>query len=408
MSDEKSKIKRLAHTRKKDLKTNFSSSDIDRGQLSQQNKVRKESHVFSEYPESNDIRKLPSVYKKWTFLFREEESAKTLSKHQPWDHEIKLESEKQFTFELIYILFSKELEELRKYLKVNERKEFIRKSQSFAEHSILFVSKKDEELRLCVDYRKLNEITIKNRYSLLNIEELQDRLQGAKWFIKLNQRETYNLIRMKAEKEWKTTFRTKYDLYEYLIMSFELTNASTTCQKLMNNILREHLNIFVITYLNNILIYFKTKEKYIKHVDIVLELLMQKNLLLKSKKCEFHKREVNFLDFIVENNTIRMNSAKVRAVKEWETSINFTDVLSFISFTNYNRKFIKEYFKKIIPFTNLTKNNTSWKWNSNQKRAFQQFKDACSDESVLKMFDSKKSIRMKIDASDLTIEACIL
>ena len=121
---------------------------------------------------------------------------------------------------------------------------------------------------------------------------------------------------MKAEEEWKTAFRIRYDLYEYLIMPFELTNASTTCQKLINNILREHLDIFVIAYLNDILIYFKTEEKHIKHVNIVLELLMQKNLLFKSEKCEFHKKEVNFLDFIIENDTIRMNSTKVRAVKE--------------------------------------------------------------------------------------------
>ena len=142
MSDEKSKIKRLAHIRKEDLKTNFSSSDIDRSQLNQQNKVRKESYVSSEYFESNDIRKLSSIYKKWTFLFREEKSAKTLSKHQPWDHEIKLESEKQFTFELIYILFSKELEELRKYLKVNEKK------NSFESHS------HSQNIRFCLCQRK--------------------------------------------------------------------------------------------------------------------------------------------------------------------------------------------------------------------------------------------------------------
>ena len=164
----------------------------------------------------------------------------------------------------------------------------------------------------------------------------------------------------------------------------------------------------MIAYLNDIFIYFKTEEKHIKHVDIVLELLMQKNLLLKSKKCEFHKREMNFLDFIVGNDTIRMNSTKVRTVKEWKTFINLIEFLSFIDFTNYNRKFIEEYFKKTISLTNLTKNDTSWKWNSDQKRTFQQFKDAYSDELVLKMFDSKKNIRMKIDASDLAIGACIL
>ena len=138
----------------------------------------------------------------------------------------------------------------------------------------------------------------------------------------------------------------------------------------MNNILRKHLDIFVIAYLDDIFIYFKTEEKHIKHVDIVLKLLMQKNLLLKSKKCEFHKKKVNCLGFIIGNDTIRMNSAKVRAVKEWKTLINLTEVLSFISFTNYNRKFIEEYFKKAIPLTNLTKNDTLWKWDSDQKRAF--------------------------------------
>ena len=142
-------------------------------------------------------------------------------------------------------------------------------------------------------------------------------------------------------------------------MPFELTNASTTCQELINNILREHLDIFVIAYLNDILIYSKTEEEHIKHINIVLKLLMQKNLLFKSKKCEFHKKKVNFLDFIVGNDTIRMDSTKVRAVREWKTSINFIEVLSFISFTNYNKKFIEGYFKKTIPLTDLTKNDTS-------------------------------------------------
>ena len=142
-------------------------------------------------------------------------------------------------------------------------------------------------------------------------------------------------------------------------MSFELTNASTTCQELVNNTLQEHLDIFVIAYLNDILVYFKTKEKQIKHVNIILKLLMQRNLLLKSKKCEFHKKEVNFLSFIIGNDTIRMNLTKVQAVREWKTSTNSTKVLSFIDFTNYNRKFIKRYFKKAISLTDLTKDNTS-------------------------------------------------
>ena len=140
----------------------------------------------------------------------------------------------------------------------------------------------------------------------------------------------------------------------------------------------------------------------------MLELLMQRNLLLKSKKCKFHKKEVNFLDFIIGNDTIRMNSAKVQIVKKRKISINSTEVLSFIDFTNYNKKFIKNSFEKAISFTDSTKNDTLWKWDSDQKRAFQEFKKACSEKFILKMFDSIKNLRIKIDASNLTIEACIL
>ena len=196
-------------------------------------KINEESHASFEI--SNKLRnkdlftKILDEYKQWKHLFLKKITTKALLKHQTWDHEIILESSKTFTFEFIYALFEKKLRILREYLNENLKKKFIRKSQSSTRYSILFVFKKDEKLRLCVDYRKLNEIIIKNRYSLSNINELQNRLSKAIYFTKLDLRKTYNLIRMKARKEWKTTFRTRYEHYEYMIMSFELTNASTTC-----------------------------------------------------------------------------------------------------------------------------------------------------------------------------------
>ena len=138
-------------------------------------------------------------YDNWKYLFRKELDTNALSKHHSWDHKIRLISEKQLTFELIYALSNKELKVLREYLESNEKKEFIRKSKFSAEYSSFFVLKKKGKLRLYVDYRKLNEITIKNRYLLLNIEELQDRLTDVKWFIKLNLREAYNLILSRSE-----------------------------------------------------------------------------------------------------------------------------------------------------------------------------------------------------------------
>jgi len=138
------------------------------------------------------LKHIPRIYNSWEHLFQEEETAKALPKHQSWDHEIKLELGKEPTFEPIYALSKKELSILRKYLAKNEKKGFIKKSQSRARYSILFTLKKDEELRLCVDYRKLNDITIKNRYPLPNISELQDRLSGVKYFTKLDLRGAYN------------------------------------------------------------------------------------------------------------------------------------------------------------------------------------------------------------------------
>ena len=223
-----------------------------------------------------------------SICFWKKVTTKTLLKHQIWNHEIILELSKTFTFEFIYALFEKKLKILREYLNENLTKKFIRKSQSSTKYSILFVFKKNKKLRLCIDYRKLNEITIKNRHSLLKINEFQNHLLKAKYFIKLDLRETYNLIRMKTRKKWKIIFRTRYEHYEYTIISFEFINVSTIYQEMINNALREHLNVFVIAYLDDILIYFKTLLKHKQHVQTMLQCLRQRKLLFKSKKCEFH------------------------------------------------------------------------------------------------------------------------
>lgn len=172
----------------------------------------------------------------------------------------------------------------------NKKKEFIQKSQSLVEYLILFVFKKNETLYLCVNYQKLNKIIIKNRYLLSNISELQNRLAEIKFFIKLDLREAYNLIRIKAEEEWKTAFHIRYRHYKYTIMLFELTDTSVLCQKMINNALQKHLNIFIFAYLNDILIFSKTEKEYKQYVNIMLECLVKRELQLKSEKCKFHKK----------------------------------------------------------------------------------------------------------------------
>ena len=180
-----------------------------------------------------------------------------LPKHQPWDHEIKLKDRTTPEFFPICRLNQKQLQTLKEYLEENLGKGYIRPSVSPAGYPFFSVPKKNEKERPVIDYRQLNDITIKNRYPLPLITELRDRLQGAEWFTKLDLLGAYNLIRIKEGNEWKTAFRTRYGHYEYLVMPFGLTNAPATFKALINDVLREFLDDFVVVYLDDILIFSK-------------------------------------------------------------------------------------------------------------------------------------------------------
>ncbi len=266
------------------------------------------------------IVEISKEYQKYKILFEKESDQEILLKHQSWNHEIKLIDDKKLMKQFIYSLLTEKLNALRQYLKENMQKEFIRESQSSAKYSILFVSKLNESLRLCVDYRALNNITIKNSYSLSLISELQDRLQRAQWFTKFDILEAFNWIWIKEEDEWKTVFCTWLEHYEYLIMSFDLINASVTFQTFVNNILQCYLNQFIIVYLNDILVYSKTKKEHMQHVKKILQTLKKVDLCIKSEKSEFHVQSVQFLKFIVMSQNLRMNSKKIEAVTTWSTS----------------------------------------------------------------------------------------
>ncbi len=198
--------------------------------------------IQSDHSKNLAIAIISKEYQKYKILFEKESDQKTLLKHQTWNHEIKLVNNKKLTKQFIYSLLTKKLNALQQYLKENMWKKFIRESQSSAEYSILFVSKSNESLRLCVNYRALNNIMIKNSYLLLLIAELQNRLQSAQWFTKFDILKTFNRIRIKEEDEWKTVFCTRLEHYKYLIMSFNLINASVTFQIFVNNVLRRYLN----------------------------------------------------------------------------------------------------------------------------------------------------------------------
>ena len=288
-------------------------------------------------------------------MFKEEAHEK-LPEHQDWDHKIPIEERKKPTYGPIYALSETKLKALREYLDKNLKKGFIQPSTSLAGYPILFVPKKDGKQRLCVDYRQLNAITVKNQYLLLLILELQDRIQGSQWFTAFDIRGAFNLVQMREGEEWKTAFQTRYGHYKYTVVPFELTNAPATFQALINTTLCKYLDIFVTAYLDDILIYTKgTLKKHIQEVKKVFKALQEADIRLRPDKCKFHVKTVKFLGSIITTDGIQMDDEKVKAIREWPEPRNLKEVQAFLGFANFYRRFIQGYSQIGTPLTKMTK-----------------------------------------------------
>ncbi|KAF4476546.1 Transposon Tf2-9 polyprotein [Colletotrichum fructicola Nara gc5] len=297
------------------------------------------------------------------------------------------------------------MEALDQYLEENLKKGYIRPSTSPAGSPILFVPKKNGKLRLCVDYRMLNEMTIKNRYPLPLIDEMRRLLHGANWFTALDLKGAYNLIRMKQGEEWKTAFRTRKGHFEYLVMPFGLTNAPATFQNMINQVLRKYVDICVVVYLDDILIFSPTLEKHKEDVHHVLQALQEAKLLVEPEKSEFHTQKVEYLGFTITPGKVCMSENKVKAIKEWPVPNNLKEVQGFLGFVNFYRKFIKDYGKINAALTNLSRKDTPFTWEEPQRTAFQKIKDLIASEPVLVIPDPTKQFEVEPDASDYAIGA---
>ena len=271
--------------------------------------------------------KVPNEYSDFTDVFSLD-LAIELPKHTEINiHAIDLEEGKQPPYRPIYSLEPMELETLKTYIKTNLANGFIRPSKSPAGAPILFDKKQDGSLRLCVDYRGLNNITIKNRYPLPLVGESLDCLGRAKQFTQLDLTSTYHRMRIKEGDEWKTAFQTRYGHFEYQVMPFGLTNAPGSFQGYVNKILAEKLDIFVIVYLDDILIYTEDPGKaHVEAVRWVLDVLRKYGLYANLKKCRFHKDEVRFLGFVISRDGIRMEEERIDAVKKWPEPESVRDI----------------------------------------------------------------------------------
>ena len=211
-----------------------------------------------------------------------------------------------------------ELKELKIQLQELLDKGFIRPSVSPFGAPVLFVKKKDGTLRMCIGYRKINKVIVKNKYPLPRIEDLFDKLKGAGVFSKINLQSGYYQLRVKDVNVPKTAFRTRYDHYEFLVMPFVLTNAPAAFMDLMNRVFRPYLDQFIMDFIDDILVYSRDEQEHEQHLKIVLQTLREKKLYAKLSKCDFWLKEVSFLGHIVSTEGIRLEPAKIEAVVNWK------------------------------------------------------------------------------------------
>ncbi|KAL0325066.1 UNVERIFIED_CONTAM: Retrovirus-related Pol polyprotein from transposon [Sesamum radiatum] len=247
-----------------------------------------------------------------------------------------------------------ELKELKKQLEELLDKG-IRPSISPWGAPVLFVKKKDGSMRLCVDYRQLNRIIIKNKYPLPRIDDLLDQLKGATVFSKINLRSGYWQLRVEKGSILKITFRTRYDYYEFVVMPFGLTNAPAAFMSLMNKTLQPFLDQFVIVFSDDTLIHSSSHEEHEQHLRTVLQILREKQLYAKFSKCEFWMEEIAFLGHVVSKEGVQPDPAKVKAIMEWEQLKNVLEVRSFFGLAGYYRRFVKDFFVVSKPLTHLLK-----------------------------------------------------
>jgi hypothetical protein len=366
----------------------------------------KQEHFHDEGSTVSEIAP-EKYYKEFMDLFKEELTELALPKHQSWDHKIELTPGSEPVPGPVYSLSADDLGTLRTNLDKDLAKGFIRESKSSARYPVLFVPKKDGPRRMCIDYRKLNEMTIKDAYALPLADELRQRLAGAKIFTQLDLRGAYNLVRIAPGHEWKTAFGCRYGHFEYTVMPFGLCNAPATMQRLINNVLRSYLDIFCIGYLDDILVYSQNEEEHIQHVRKVLSALKEHHLLLKPEKCHFHTKKLTFLGYVVTPEGLSMDPEKVRTVLDWEPPTTVTEVQSFLGFANYYRRFIKGYSDIAQPLTELTKKDREFNWDSKCQDAFWRLKDKFIGAPLLVSFDPEKQIRLETDASDLALGAVV-
>ncbi|MBW0488334.1 hypothetical protein O181_028049 [Austropuccinia psidii MF-1] len=372
------------------------------------NKDNKLEHLDEEEePEEIEtvLSVVPPAYHQYLDVFSKLKAEK-LPPHCACDHHIKLEVLLP-SVGAIYVLSNQESEKLWAYISENVEKGLIRPSSSSTGAPVLFVKKKDGGLCLCVEYHKVNAVTSKNRYPFPPMNQLLTLFNGSTIFSKIDLHGSYNLLRIKEGDKHLTAFKTKYGSYEYLGMPFGLINAPTSLQNLVNDIFADFLDIFVVVYLNDIMVFSSSEEEHFRHVASVLQRLRDNNLFAKASKCVFHASSVEYLGYVVSSDGPKMNSSKVQQILNVPQPKNNKTLQSFLGFSNFYHCFIKNYCKGITAITSLLKKDAPFIFNGEALSQFQILKEAFTTSPILSHFNPSLQTIVETDASDYALGAVL-
>ncbi|KAL9259867.1 Retrovirus-related Pol polyprotein from transposon 17.6-like protein [Drosera capensis] len=278
--------------------------------------------------------------------------------------------------------------------------------------------KKDGSMRLCIDYRELNKITIKNRYLLPCIDDLFDQLQRASVCPKIDLRSGYHQLHIKADDISKTAFRTRYGHYEFVVMSFGLTNTPVVFMDLMNKVFKPYLDDslwvfkpyldrFFVVFIDDILVYSRDHQEHEENLRTILETLRENELYAKLKKCEFWLKEVAFLEHVISGEGVKIDPKKIEAVTKWSRPSKVTEVRSFLGLARYYRRFMKGLSKIAIPLSKLTRKSTKFDWAKKYENAFQELKDRLTSTPILALPSGEEGFCIDSDASKQGL-GCVL
>ena len=301
-----------------------------------------------------------------------------------------------------------ELNELQKQLEDLLRRGFIEPSKSPYGAAVFFVKKADGTLRLVCDWRQLNKITVKTQACLPSIDDLFDVVQGAKYFSKLDLMSGYHQVRVNPKDIPKTAINTSFGQFQFTVMGFGLTNAPATFMALMNSVLRPFVRRCVVVFLDDILIYSKTWEDHLQDIDNILSALHRESLFCKPSKCVFATSEVKFLGHIITGQTLAPDPDKLAAIKNWPIPSSVKEILQFLGFSNYFRRFIRDYSIISRPLEKLTGKYARFSWSRECQEAFENLQVALITAPVLLLPNVQKPFRIVVDASDVAIGGVLL